>query len=102
MAALATLSQSAIAASSTTFSEKSSSLGSSPNSFKIADKAVIINNNALTVGSAQCWNEFKYGRYGVKKSEKKLKLQTGDVIRISRGSEAARLYADILEKMDIL
>jgi hypothetical protein len=53
-------------------------------------------------GSAQCWNEFKYGRYGVKKSEKKLKLQTGDVIRISRGSEPARLYADILEKMDIL
>jgi hypothetical protein len=53
-------------------------------------------------GSTQCWNEFKYGRYGVKKSEKKLKLQTGDVIRISRGSEPARLYADILEKMDIL
>jgi hypothetical protein len=56
----------------------------------------------VSKGSAQCWNEFKYGRYGVNKSEKKLKLHAGDVIRISRGSEPARLYADILEKMDIV
>ena len=52
VAALATLSQSAIAASIYTFPQNYPSLGSSPaNSFKIADKAVIIDNDALTVGA---------------------------------------------------
>lgn len=60
VAALATLSQSAIAASSSTFPQNSSSLGSSPaNSFKIADKAVIIDNDALTVGSINRKNLLK-------------------------------------------
>jgi hypothetical protein len=53
-------------------------------------------------GYQQCLNDLKNGKYEITRAEKQLKLQAGDVVRISRGSESARFYAHALQGMDMV
>jgi hypothetical protein len=64
----------------------------------------IIEPFACVAGKAyqQCLNDLKNGKSQVTKAEKQLKLQAGDVVRISRGSEPARLYALMLQGLEVV
>jgi hypothetical protein len=53
-------------------------------------------------GLLACWKDFKYGRYDVARNDLTLKLQSGDVIRISRGSDAAHAYTLASSLIDIV
>jgi hypothetical protein len=73
-----------------------------PDLFQTTASGLIEPFKCASKGSKKCWNQFRYNTYEVKKNEVSLKLKPGDIIRISRGSDAAHAYTLASTNIDML